>query len=224
MCLRFYRSFFFDIHYPSIHLSMALKLFVGPWPLFSFLILYTVGRTPWTEDQCVPRPLYLHTEQYKHRINAGWHPWLSSGTRTHDPNFRASEDSSCHRLRGLCHRLRDSLKRVAIRIPGSQQIYKMLSPTILACRRLKQLRIAYFDLSGCYSNNAMDWLTFTYAIKRCTGKIPESNSRKLCRDISRFTLGFFSPSEYQNSVLHGLRPLRPSPFGSPFVNIRLDTA
>jgi hypothetical protein len=26
--------------------SMALQLFVGPWLLFSFLILYTVGRTP----------------------------------------------------------------------------------------------------------------------------------------------------------------------------------
>jgi hypothetical protein len=27
---------------------------------FSFLILYTVGRTPWTEDQPVERPLQTH--------------------------------------------------------------------------------------------------------------------------------------------------------------------
>jgi hypothetical protein len=30
---------------------MALQPFVGHWPLFSFLIFYTVGRTPWTSDQ-----------------------------------------------------------------------------------------------------------------------------------------------------------------------------
>jgi hypothetical protein len=35
--------------------------FVGPWPLFSVvLILYTVGRTPWTGDQPVARPLPTH--------------------------------------------------------------------------------------------------------------------------------------------------------------------
>jgi hypothetical protein len=39
------------------YLSMALQPFVGPWPLFRFLILYTVGRTPWTRDQLVARPL-----------------------------------------------------------------------------------------------------------------------------------------------------------------------
>jgi hypothetical protein len=31
--------------------------FVGPWPLFSFLIPYTVARTPWTGDQPVAMPL-----------------------------------------------------------------------------------------------------------------------------------------------------------------------
>jgi hypothetical protein len=39
---------------------MALQPFVGPWPLFSFLILYTVCRTPWTVDQPVSRPLPTH--------------------------------------------------------------------------------------------------------------------------------------------------------------------
>jgi hypothetical protein len=32
----------------------------GPWPLFLFFNLYTVGRTPWTGDQPVARPLPLH--------------------------------------------------------------------------------------------------------------------------------------------------------------------
>jgi hypothetical protein len=34
----------------TIYLYMALQPFIGPWPS-SFLIFYTVGRTPWTGDQ-----------------------------------------------------------------------------------------------------------------------------------------------------------------------------
>jgi hypothetical protein len=52
---------------------MALQPFVAPWPFFSFLIFYRVGRTPWTEDQ-LSQGRYLHTEQHKHRINAHRHP------------------------------------------------------------------------------------------------------------------------------------------------------
>jgi hypothetical protein len=37
--------------------------------------LYTVGRTPWTEDQPVEGH-YLHIGQHKHRINAHRHPCL----------------------------------------------------------------------------------------------------------------------------------------------------
>jgi hypothetical protein len=44
----------------SVCLSRDLQPFVGPWPLFSFLTLYTVGRTPWTWDQLVARPLPIH--------------------------------------------------------------------------------------------------------------------------------------------------------------------
>jgi hypothetical protein len=46
-----------------IHSSMALQPFVGPWPLaafFSFVDLYTFGRTPWTREQPVARPLPTH--------------------------------------------------------------------------------------------------------------------------------------------------------------------
>jgi hypothetical protein len=39
--------------------SMVLQPF-GPWPLFSFLILYTFGRTAWKGDQPVARPLRMH--------------------------------------------------------------------------------------------------------------------------------------------------------------------
>jgi hypothetical protein len=37
---------------------MALQPFVGPWPLLQFPnLFYTDGRTPWTGDQPVPKPL-----------------------------------------------------------------------------------------------------------------------------------------------------------------------
>jgi hypothetical protein len=40
---------------------MALQPFVVPWPLFQFLhLFYTVGRTPWTGDQALARPLPTH--------------------------------------------------------------------------------------------------------------------------------------------------------------------
>jgi hypothetical protein len=39
---------------------MVLQLCVGPWPLFQFLNLYTVGRTPWKSDQPVARSLPTH--------------------------------------------------------------------------------------------------------------------------------------------------------------------
>jgi hypothetical protein len=81
--------------------SVAIQTFVGSWPLLQFRNhFYTVGRTPWTEDQPAARH-YLHIEQHKHRINAHTDIHASIGIRNHDPSVRASEDSSCLRLRGL---------------------------------------------------------------------------------------------------------------------------
>jgi hypothetical protein len=51
----------------DIHLSLALESFVGPWPLFSFLIVYTVGRTPWTGYEPVTRPLPIHRTQTQNK-------------------------------------------------------------------------------------------------------------------------------------------------------------
>jgi hypothetical protein len=50
-----------EVGYLSIYLSMALQSIVGHWPLFIFLIFYTVGRTHWTRDQFVARPPPAHT-------------------------------------------------------------------------------------------------------------------------------------------------------------------
>jgi hypothetical protein len=45
---------------PSNYISMALQPFVGPWPLFQFLIFYILDRTPWMEDQSDTRLLPAH--------------------------------------------------------------------------------------------------------------------------------------------------------------------
>jgi hypothetical protein len=63
-----------DQHYIDI-LSMALQPFVGPWPLFNFLISYTVGKLLGREKR-PSQGRYLHTVQHKHRINAHRHPCL----------------------------------------------------------------------------------------------------------------------------------------------------
>jgi hypothetical protein len=44
----------------QIHSSVAVQPFVELWPFFSFLIVYTVGRTHWIGDQLVSRPLTAH--------------------------------------------------------------------------------------------------------------------------------------------------------------------
>jgi hypothetical protein len=59
----------------TTYLSMAVQPFVGPWPLFSFLILYAVGRTPWTGDQPVSKPLPVHrTTQTQHKRTQTYMP------------------------------------------------------------------------------------------------------------------------------------------------------
>jgi hypothetical protein len=70
---------------PSVYLSRALQPFVGPWPLFQFL-LYTIGRTPWTEGKPVARPLHTHrTTQMKNKRTQISMPW--TGFETTIPVF-----------------------------------------------------------------------------------------------------------------------------------------
>jgi hypothetical protein len=60
----------------------------------------TVGRTPWTDDQLVARPLPVHkhrkTHTYPQTLNIHALSWI----RTHGPGFRASEDSASPRPLG----------------------------------------------------------------------------------------------------------------------------
>jgi hypothetical protein len=85
---------------------MALQPLLGPGLYFSFIIIFTDGRTPWTSDQLVARPLPKHRTaqaQNKHIHTQNIHALC--GMQTHDPSFRASEDSSCLRQLGYCDRL-----------------------------------------------------------------------------------------------------------------------
>jgi hypothetical protein len=61
-----------DQYYLTIYGSTVLLLDLGRF--FSFLILYTVGFLGWGSSPS--QGCYLHTGQYKHRINAHTHPCL----------------------------------------------------------------------------------------------------------------------------------------------------
>jgi hypothetical protein len=64
-------------------------------------ILYTLGRTSWTEDQPIARP-YVHRRN-EHKNKANIH--ASNTIRTHDPSVWQNEDLSCLRTHSHCVRL-----------------------------------------------------------------------------------------------------------------------
>jgi hypothetical protein len=51
-----------------VYLSLAVQALCWTSAVFSFLIFYTVGRTPWTGDQPVARPLPAQIGQHKQNI------------------------------------------------------------------------------------------------------------------------------------------------------------
>jgi hypothetical protein len=56
---------------------MAVQPFIGPYALFQFHNLYTVGRTPWTGDQPVARPLPTHrTIETQNERTQTFMPWV----------------------------------------------------------------------------------------------------------------------------------------------------
>jgi hypothetical protein len=117
--LSIYLSIYLSIHpsthlsihlfiHPSIHLSKYLSVYGSTVLLFdlgrsiNFVILYPVGRTPWTGDQPVTRPLPTHRTTQTEKTHTNIH--ALSRIRTHDLSVRASEDSSCFIGRGHCDR------------------------------------------------------------------------------------------------------------------------
>jgi hypothetical protein len=79
----------------SLSLWLYRPLDIGRF--FSFLILYTASRTPWTGDHPIARPLPTHRTTQTQNKHAHTDFNASSGIRTHDPSVRAGEDGSCLR-------------------------------------------------------------------------------------------------------------------------------
>jgi hypothetical protein len=83
--------------YLSVHLSICLSAYLSVylysprelWPLFQVFLLYTVGRTPWTEDQLVTRPLPTHTTTQT--LNKRTH--ISMPLVRFEPTFPVSEQA-----------------------------------------------------------------------------------------------------------------------------------
>jgi hypothetical protein len=78
---------------------------LGRGSFFSFLILHTAGRTTWSGDQPVARPLPTHrTKQTQNKRTQYRHPYLEWDS---NPRFQLSSErsSSCLRPRGHSDRL-----------------------------------------------------------------------------------------------------------------------
>jgi hypothetical protein len=101
----------FSMKFSNTELEISVNSFLISIPLIPYsysvevfhfsLDLYTIGRTPWTSDRPVARPLpkYRTTKtQNKHTHTPNIH--ALSAIRTHDHSVRASEDSLCLRQLG----------------------------------------------------------------------------------------------------------------------------
>jgi hypothetical protein len=86
-------QFFLRLYRPIQSLAAPMRVSVSLQLLRGFR---TVGRTPWTGDQLVARPLPVH----KHRQTLNIH--APSEIRTNGSSVRASEGSSCLRPLGYC--------------------------------------------------------------------------------------------------------------------------
>jgi hypothetical protein len=58
--IRVWRKFHNEEIVPCLSIHPWLYSPCGPWPLFQFLNLHTDGRTLWSGDQLVTRPLPSH--------------------------------------------------------------------------------------------------------------------------------------------------------------------
>jgi hypothetical protein len=87
-----------------IHSSVAVHLFLGPVPLFGFVIFFTQTVELFGRVIYPSQGRYLHTRQHIYRINAHIYIHDLNGIRTHDPSVLSSEDSSYIRPLDHCDR------------------------------------------------------------------------------------------------------------------------
>jgi hypothetical protein len=136
-----------------------------PWALafsFIFIIIFTDGRTPWTSDQLVARPLPTHRTtqtQNKHIHTPNIH--VLSGIRTYDPSVRASEDSSRLRPLGYCDRHQTNITEIQSRMMPWLEHVAILFPSL------------YSPLNpGCF---------FNFLIPYAVGRIPWTGKQPIAR-------------------------------------------
>jgi hypothetical protein len=87
----------------EIHQWLYIPL-LGPGLFFSFVIFfYTEGRTPWTSDQPVARPLPTHRTTQTQNKHTHRYPCLEWDSN-HDPSVRGIVDNSCFQPRGHFNR------------------------------------------------------------------------------------------------------------------------
>jgi hypothetical protein len=107
---------------------------------------------------------YLHIEQHRHRIIAHTDIHYLSGTRTHDPNVRASEDGSCLRSRGRCDRLVTEDYHSKIQMILDKPVYKNLTTDSTSeqkkdgfpCKEVRH-RIGFVEDFSCIGSNQAVW-------------------------------------------------------------------
>jgi hypothetical protein len=89
------------------------------------------GRTPWTSDQLVARPLPKHritqTQKNAHTHTHTPNIHALSVIRTNDPAFRASEDSACFRPLGYRDRRQVYYRNINKPISVFLELFKLLT-------------------------------------------------------------------------------------------------
>jgi hypothetical protein len=95
--MEMYENYFTLLFCEDVYIYLWLYSPCGPWPLFQFLTLYTAGRTTWTVDQLVARPLPTHrTTQTQNKRTQTSKPRV--GIEHTNPVFeRAKTDHTSHR-------------------------------------------------------------------------------------------------------------------------------
>jgi hypothetical protein len=147
-------------------LSMALQSFVGPWPLFSFLILYAqpVGLLGRGISQSQGR--YLHTEQHKqNKRTQTFTPWV--GFESTITAFERAKPAH-------------ALKRAATMIAGRQTIrlLKYFRQSHQANERLRSYRkTSYIIWQMQFSTKSHTEKRHTFSDK-CSFRLSHLKSRK----------------------------------------------
>jgi hypothetical protein len=145
---------------------------------FSFLILYTVGRAPWTGDQPVARPIRTHRTTH-------------CGIRTHDRSVQPSEHSSCFTPRGHCDRPRHQNAAQNHDIKIGNRCFE---------------NVAQFRYLGTNQLPIQDEIKRPNSGNACYHSVQKLLSyRLLCRNIKKFCtvvkLGLYRLSVFENRVL-----------------------